>query len=282
MNKISIVTPCFNAEKYIAETIQSVLTNMAVIQNKIELEYIICDGKSTDKTIEIVDKLFSKNDLDNISTEIISENDSGMYDALSKGLKKATGEITAYINAGDSYSPHAFEIVFEIMNGYPVKWLTGLIVIYNEKSHIIEAFLPYKYRKKFIKHGIYNHKILPFIQQESTFWKTELNDLINYNELSQFCCAGDNYIWNIFSQIEDLHIVEAWLGGFKFHKGQLSEDKSIYYKEMKQITLTPGLREVLLVNLEKIIWKSPTGLKKLLNRQTLFRFDHKSQKYILP
>ncbi|MDY0221996.1 MAG: glycosyltransferase [Desulfobacterium sp.] len=242
-NKISIITPCFNAEKFIAETIQSVISNTAVANKEIELEYIICDGKSSDNTVEIVEKIFSTIRQDNISTEIISEFDSGMYEALSKGLRKVSGDVTAYINAGDFYSPHAFEIVFEIMNGYPIKWLTGLIVRYNEKSHLIDATLPYRYQTNFIQNGYYNPKFLPFIQQESTFWNSGMNTLIDYSNLTCFKYAGDFHLWKQFSEEATLYIVDAWLGGYKIHKGQLSEDMNSYYKEMKQIVSTGKLFE---------------------------------------
>lgn len=282
MNKISIITPCFNAEKYIAETVQSVISNKAVLQKDIELEYIVCDGKSSDDTVTIVEKIFSGIDQDNISTKLISESDSGMYDALAKGLIQVTGDITAYINAGDLYSPHAFEIVFEIMNSYPVKWLTGLTVTYNEKSHITYSSLPYKYNRRYIQCGMYNLQKLPFIQQESTFWKSDLNHLIDYKELSRFKYAGDFYIWKSFSKLETLYIVKAWLGGYKIHRGQISENLDVYYKEMEQIVIPPGFADRLFAYIESIIWKAPSGLKKILNKQTLFRYDHRLQKYYLP
>jgi glycosyltransferase involved in cell wall biosynthesis len=93
--KISIITVCFNAEKSVAQTIQSVLT-----QNYPFVEYIVIDGQSTDNTIAQI--LPYRNQL----AHFISEPDTGMYDAMNKGLRMATGDIIGFLNADDCY-PHA-------------------------------------------------------------------------------------------------------------------------------------------------------------------------------
>jgi glycosyltransferase involved in cell wall biosynthesis len=168
MNKISIVTPCFNTESCIQETIYSVLEQTAVISKRVELEYIICDGRSTDRTIEIIKQINSP------AIELISEPDRGMYDALAKGLKLATGDIVAYINAGDYYHKCAFDIVLDLFEEKKINWLTGYTVLYNEKSYALPLLLPFKYRKRLFDCGMYLGK-LPYVQQESTFWSAYLN-----------------------------------------------------------------------------------------------------------
>ena len=72
ISKISVITPCYNAEKYIYETIESVLNQNAVQSKRIELEYIICDGKSTDKTLDMIQSFKSE------SIRVISEKNTGM------------------------------------------------------------------------------------------------------------------------------------------------------------------------------------------------------------
>ncbi|MGG2084588.1 glycosyltransferase [Lysinibacillus pakistanensis] len=89
-SKISIITACYNAEKTIEQTIQSVIN-----QSYNNIEYIIVDGASTDGTMDIVRKYEKQIDI------IISEPDKGIYDAFNKGAKNATGEYVQYLNADD-------------------------------------------------------------------------------------------------------------------------------------------------------------------------------------
>lgn len=90
--KISIVTVCFNAEQIIEQTIKSVIG-----QTYPNLQYIIIDGRSTDKTMEIVQKYRQYIDT------IISEPDKGIFDAMNKSLKYVKGEFVNFMNAGDVF-----------------------------------------------------------------------------------------------------------------------------------------------------------------------------------
>ena len=90
--KISIITVAYNAEKSIEDTIQSVLN-----QSYSNIEYIIIDGKSTDKTLDICNQYKTQ------ITTIVSEKDKGIYDAMNKGVALATGDIIGVLNADDFY-----------------------------------------------------------------------------------------------------------------------------------------------------------------------------------
>lgn len=90
--KISIVTVCYNAEQVIEETIKSVLKQ--TYQN---IEYIIVDGASKDGTLDIIRKYESEKRI-----RFISEPDKGIYDAMNKGSRRATGDYVQFLNAGDT------------------------------------------------------------------------------------------------------------------------------------------------------------------------------------
>ncbi len=90
--KISIITTTYNNEQTIAQCIESVVN-----QTYDNIEYIIIDGKSTDNSLTI-----AKNYSDKIS-RIISEKDEGMYYALNKGIKIASGDIIGFLHADDFY-----------------------------------------------------------------------------------------------------------------------------------------------------------------------------------
>jgi len=88
--KISIITVCLNAEKTIFSAIESVLS-----QTYLGVEFIIKDGGSTDKTLEIIRQYKAP------IIHLISGKDAGLYDAMNKGLSLATGDIVYFLNADD-------------------------------------------------------------------------------------------------------------------------------------------------------------------------------------
>lgn len=106
--KISIVTVAFNEEKNIAKTIESVLN-----QKSNAIEYIICDGKSMDKTIEIANSYKEKFVAKGINYIVNSEKDAGIYDGMNKGIDIATGDYIFFLNAGDWF--YANEIIEKVI-----------------------------------------------------------------------------------------------------------------------------------------------------------------------
>ena len=123
--KISIITVCVNAEKTIKDTIESVLK-----QSYKDFEYIIVDGKSSDDTLKIISKYDDKR------IRLISEKDKGLYDAMNKGIKLATGDIIGTINSDDIL---ASEDVFQTV-----------IDNFDENSDVIYANIKY-YNEDFSK-----------------------------------------------------------------------------------------------------------------------------------
>lgn len=98
--KISIITSCYNSEKYLEQCIKSI-----VEQGYDNLEYIIIDGGSTDGTLDIINKY-----RDRISY-FVSEKDKGISDAFNKGIKAATGDLIGIINSDDYMMPNALNKV---------------------------------------------------------------------------------------------------------------------------------------------------------------------------
>ena len=272
MLKFSVITPCRNAERWIGETIESVRAQTALKSKAVQLEYLICDGGSTDRTVKIA------RSFDDPSIQIISEPDKGPYDALAKGLRRISGAVCSYINAGDLYGPHAFEIVAELFEFRSVRWVTGYEIGYNERSQLVRCILPFRFRNRLIQSGMYG-TALPFVQQESTFWSSELNQSLDLERLAQLRLAGDHYLWRQFSGHTNLYIVGAHLGGFRFHSGQLSENKEEYFREMRSLSRPPTIVDYCLVVLDSILWRLPQGAKKVLNGKRLILFDHELQRW---
>lgn len=94
--KISVITVCFNSEQTIKRTLQSIKD-----QDYNNVEFIIVDGGSKDGTLKIIEN-------SGVSvSKLISEPDNGIYDAMNKGLRVASGEIIAFLNADDQYATYS-------------------------------------------------------------------------------------------------------------------------------------------------------------------------------
>lgn len=96
--RLSIITVCYNAENKIEKTILSVLDQIWT-----NFEFVIVDGQSTDRTIEIINRHRDEFKNKGISCRLISEQDKGIYDAMNKGANLALGNWIIYLNAGDIF-----------------------------------------------------------------------------------------------------------------------------------------------------------------------------------
>ena len=102
--KFTVVTVVFNGEKEIAKTVESVLN-----QTVPPFEYLIFDGNSRDRTLEILNGYQQAFRDRGVSCRIVSEPDSGIYNAMNKGVRAATGDFISFLNCGDWYEPDALQ-----------------------------------------------------------------------------------------------------------------------------------------------------------------------------
>lgn len=129
--KFSIITVVYNGENTIERAIKSVIE-----QKNVEIEYIIVDGVSTDHTMDIVTRY-----RDDIS-RIISEPDDGIYDAMNKGSRLATGDIIAFLNSDDWYETDVLQYIMEaFQNKHMDVLLADTRVIDKSESYIKSAEL---------------------------------------------------------------------------------------------------------------------------------------------
>ena len=102
--KISIITTSYNSQETIFETLKSVNS-----QSYNNIEHIIVDGESSDRTLEIVDRF------DHVA-QIISERDSGVYEAMNKGIRASSGDIIGFLNSDDYFFSN--DIMKEYADGF--------------------------------------------------------------------------------------------------------------------------------------------------------------------
>ncbi len=266
--KITLITPCFNAEASLAATMRSILQQEALADGSVELQYLICDGGSRDGTVRIAESFKHP------AVRVLSEPDRGMYDALAKGMQRAEGEVIGYLNAGDLLHPTAFGLLAEIFSARPeVRWLSAMHTLLNERHQVTAARLPFKYRRRLLRAGLYG-RFLPFVQQESTFWRRELLAGVDYGRLAGLRLAGDHYLWSRFARDSEPFIIATILGCFTIHEGQLSQNRAAYYAEMRSVSDTPMPWDLALAALDLPLWRMPDKIKKLLNHKHLLRYHH--------
>lgn len=124
--KISIITACYNRAELLKEAIYSI-----VIQNCVNIEYIIVDGGSVDSTLDVI------HENESIISKWISEPDKGIYDAMNKGIEMATGDYIAFLNSDDWYMENAINHVVKDIrcNDFPI-FCYEANVVSGEKSFL--------------------------------------------------------------------------------------------------------------------------------------------------
>jgi len=233
---IFLLTPCRDAGALLLPTLESIHSQKALLAGKCELVHVICDGASRDKTASIAGQF--------PGSRFLSEPDSGMYDALAKGLSRVDGDIVGYLNAGDILFPWAFDVLLEVFSNPDVQWATGYSSQINEQGQVTACWKPPRYRREFVANGFYADPAYPAcIQQESTFWSVDLNRKIDLEKLRSFKLAGDYFLWTEFARHADLHSIMSPLGAFQIHGGQLSERRAEYHTEAKRCIRPPTIRE---------------------------------------
>jgi len=128
--KISIITVCFNSAATIAECIESVL-----VQTCSDVEYIVVDGNSNDGTKEIIQRYLPR------ISHFISEPDSGIYDAMNKGLALATGDIVGILNSDDIYKkPDVLERIVALFQNDQECICTDVEIFENSPENVIRYY----------------------------------------------------------------------------------------------------------------------------------------------
>ena len=215
--RISIVTPSFNQGKFLEETIQSVLS-----QNYPDLEYFVIDGGSTDNSIDIIKKYEGR------LNYWVSEKDCGQSEAINKGLKRASGEIVAWLNSDDTYLDETLNRVAALFRQNPsVDLLYGNVEnIYpdgRKKLITSDPFKPIRFLRQVNVH------------QPSVFWKRKLHSTIGWLDESLYYMMDYDLWMRIFFSHECLRINETF-SRFRIHDNSKTTGNPIgLYSEYRKV-----------------------------------------------
>lgn len=211
--KISIIIPSYNKAKFVKETLNSIID-----QKYPDLEVIIQDGGSTDGTLEII-KRFAKRYSKIISWE--SKKDKGQTDAINKGLKKANGEVIAYLNADDIYKKGTLNKVGKYFAKYPnTLWVAGKGETVDEKGRKTLEWVT-DYKNYLLKLNNYDLLLMVnYPMQPSVFLSrkacrkygpfTGRNNIMEYD------------FWLKLGKKEMPKIINSYLSSFRLHKESIS------------------------------------------------------------
>ena len=182
--KISIITVVFNNAKTIRSAIDSVLN-----QSYKDIEYIIIDGASSDGTLEIINEYKDKISI------ILSQTDHGIYDAMNKGIKVASGEIIGILNSDDLYySENIIEqIASEFYSDKKLDILYGDLVYVdrNDISKIIRNWISCEYDNKFFERG----EVPP---HPSLFLRKKVYNIVGFFNLEYELASDYEFMLRVF------------------------------------------------------------------------------------
>jgi glycosyltransferase involved in cell wall biosynthesis len=212
---VTIITVVYNGIEFIEETIKNVIN-----QSFENFEYIVVDGGSTDGTLEIIQKYES------YISKWISEPDNGIYDAMNKGIKLATGSWLNFMNAGDSfYSNQVLQNVFE--NDFP----EDVSVIYGD-TDIGHKIL--KYKQNLDLNSMAQGMMLC---HQSTFYRS--SETIRYN-LKYKICGDQDFTMQYFASGKKACYLDLTVSKYDL-EGISSQSLNKILKEKLQINKSYGL-----------------------------------------
>ena len=264
--KISIITVCKNAENAIERTMLSVVSQNCFNKN---IEYIVIDGASTDKTAEIIKQYANKHPI-----KWISEPDSGIYNAMNKGINLATGEYLLFLNAGDYLIHHntikSLENLFESAE---------FDVIYGNTFCIDPATAKYSV-KKVEKRPKADFFYLDTLPHQATFYKKEVFEkfggydenfrIISDNILNKKLLCDHHVSAKYVDQVISVFVCDGIsstnskldLAERKIFQEQFFTEEEIAQMKAKYIVLPSKKRKSLLRFLAKIVIK----LRNVINK----------------
>ena len=202
---LSIITPTYNAAKYVAACIDSVRD-----QQCSSVEHIVVDGASQDGTAEVVRARASKLGY----LKFLSERDRGQSDAMNKGLRISKGEYVSFLNVDDFYEAGALNRVIEIIRSLDKpRFIVGACNTRGEGDRILEVNRPRILDRDYLLAG------WPFpINPTSYFYPRWVHELAGYYDIEDHYVMDLKFILAAFAHVEPLYVDEV-LGNFRLIPG---------------------------------------------------------------
>ncbi|TGX82095.1 glycosyltransferase [Palleniella muris] len=254
--KISIITSCYNRASTIRSAMDSVLS-----QDYPEIEYIVVDGASTDGSIDVIREIERlthtgefRSSRPGFEMKVICEPDGGMYEAVNKGIRAATGDIVGLVHSDDFlYSPHTLSRIAARFSESHADFLygDGLFVSHDRTDNVVRNWIGGKYRLWKVRHGWLPLHPTCYIRR-SVMERKGL-----YNESYKIAADSDllfRYLVGGELSVTYLpeYIVRMRMGGLSTDSARRKQ----MWREDVRMYSSHGMNPVLM-KLEKMLWKLP-------------------------
>ena len=233
-----VVTPSFNSEQYIDDTILSVVSQ----SGSFELLYHVQDGGSRDGTLAILqrwERLLQSGEFPigcrKLGLTYATAPDKGMYQAINRGAAAARPQgpfIMGWINSDDRLAPGALATLEAVYRSFPaVRFTCARTSLMDEQGSIMGVNLPVCYDQAALAQGDHDGRRRNFVMQEGCFWRSELWDEVGGLD-ETFKLAGDWDLWRRFAERTPLVTLDTLLGFHRRRPGQLTAEMDRYYAEV--------------------------------------------------
>jgi len=241
--KISVIIPVLNQEKYIKQSIDSVLS-----QKNCNFECIVVDGGSSDGTINILKKYQDK--------RLIwkSEKDNGLSNAVNKGLKKASGNIVTFLGSDDYfYSNDVLHKIDKYFSSHPKsKCINANYCIVDSFGNKIQSYVIwYKAILRNLPFQNFLLGITNFIIQPATFWRRELMMEVGlFDENLKYCMDYD--YWLRITKITKINMINSCVVNYRIHSNSNrgSSYKKLFVEDIQVVR--KYYKNWLVINLHKL------------------------------
>jgi glycosyltransferase involved in cell wall biosynthesis len=222
--RFSIITPNYNGDRFLEQTLNSVISQAG---DGIELEYIVVDGGSTDRSHAILEKYSSD------IIHVIREKDSGPAEAINKGLALAGGDVLAWLNADDLYSPGTLHRVQRAMERRPEAAICfGGCPIIDEQGREIrtgitrfkEFFYPFSSR--------FTYQCLNYLSQPALFFRRRAFEQVGPLRQDMVAAWDYEFILRFWRHGDAVQVAGRPLAAFRWHDQSISgQNFSVQFQE---------------------------------------------------
>jgi len=248
--KFSIVTPSFNGLRYLTQTADSILSQAGPF----DLEWVVVDGGSTDGTVDFLRSLTDDR------VRWVSEADRGQSHAINKGFATAGGEVVAWLNTDDLYTPGSLAAVAEAFAGNPAaRWLVGRCENVDASGAVIRSAVA-RYKDRSLRRYSYRGLLREnFIAQPAVFWRRDFGRRVGRLDESLHYTM-DYDLWLRMGREAEPLVLDRVLARFRLHESSKSgrvnrEQFDEQYRVACRYVGTDRIsRWVHRFNIEKIVW----------------------------